>query len=316
MSVFTARFEDASMDEWSWARIVHSESRVDPVEVQVGPRDFLENLAAVVRAQGEPFGTPSIYAQWAVMKAIAGRGLRVVLDGQGGDELLCGYAKFFYYGLLEQVRAGRWLSAIRWGASGLAGGGVRLFNWTGARRYLPGGVGTRFIREQLIRQDVLGGGRVSLQRGQGADVREQQRLDMVRYGLPALLRFEDRNSMAHSVESRVPFLDPRLVELCLDLPTEFKIEGGRSKRILREAMVGEVPEKILKRRSKLGFGGSYRSWVGELEHEIVAWTSDSARPVFRLVRPEAVRLLARNRDPVVFRVMVLDAWMNEFGVRA
>lgn len=316
MSVFTARFEDASMDEWNWAKVVHEDSPVDPFVVRVGSGDFLENLDAVVRAQGEPFSTPSIYAQWAVMKAISGRGLRVVLDGQGGDELLCGYAKFFYYGLLEEIRAGRWLSAIGWGASGLAGGGLHLFNWNGARRYFPGGFGTRFIRKKLLQPALseAGGG----DRGQrpGVGVRAQQRLDLVKYSLPALLRFEDRNSMAHSVESRVPFLDPRLVEFCLDLPTEFKVKGGDLKRLLRSAMRGEVPERILQRRSKLGFGGNYRSWVRELAPWILEWTSDPERPVFRLVRQEAVRHLARNGDPVVFRVLVLDRWMAEFGVRA
>ena len=150
----------------------------------------------------------------------------------------------------------------------------------------------------------------------GGGVREQQRLDLVTFSLPALLRFEDRNSMAHAVESRVPFLDPRLVEFCLDLPTEFKVKGGRSKRVLREAMVGEVPRKILERKSKLGFGGSYRSWVRDLAPQILAWASDPSSPVFRLVRPEAVRQLVRRGDPVVFRILILDAWMREFEVRA
>ena len=316
MSAFTARFGDLSMDEWSWAKVVHGASPVDPVEVRVDAKGFMDDLGVLVRRQGEPFATPSVYSQWAVMKAIGEHGLRVVLDGQGGDELVCGYAKFFYYGLLEQVRAGKWLNAVRWAASGLAQGGGHLFNWTGARRYIPGGHGTRFIRERLL-QPEFSGAYVGLDvHRAGSNVREQQRLDLVRYSLPALLRFEDRNSMAHSIESRVPFLDPRLVEFCLDLPTLFKIEGGRSKRVLREAMVEEVPEKILKRTSKLGFGGSYKSWVIDLAPRILEWTADSSRPIFRLVRPEAVRLLVRNGDPIVFRVLVLDAWMSEFGVHA
>ena len=316
MSVFTARFKDRSMDEWYWAQVVHDDSPVRPVAVPVGPHDFIVNLAAVVRAQGEPFSTPSIYSQWAVMKVIAENGLRVVLDGQGGDELLCGYAKYFYYGLIEHIDAGRWLSAAQWIASGVAAGGRRLVNWTGARRYLPGGLGTRFLRTHLLRPEVTPGGGGAERRKMGGGVREQQRLDLVTFSLPALLRFEDRNSMAHAVESRVPFLDPRLVEFCLDLPTEFKVKGGRSKRVLREAMVGEVPRKILERKSKLGFGGSYRSWVRDLAPQILAWASDPSSPVFRLVRPEAVRQLVRRGDPVVFRILILDAWMREFEVRA
>lgn len=313
MSVFTARFEDASMDEWSWARVVHDASPVEPVEVLVGPTDFLASLPAVVRAQGEPFSTPSIYSQWAVMKAIAGRGIRVVLDGQGGDELLCGYAKFFYYGLLEEIRAGHWVSAARWGLSGLSGGG-RLFNWLGARRYLPGGFGTRALGARLLQPGLPPAEEPAEARRPAGGVAEQQRLDIVRYSLPSLLRFEDRNSMAHSVESRVPFLDPRLVEFCLGLPTAFKIQGGLSKRILRKAMVDEVPRRILERRSKLGFGGSYSSWVRALEPWIGSWSRDPGRPVFRLVRPEAVRHLAGAADPVVFRVLILDQWMEQFGV--
>ena len=315
MSVFTARFADPTMDEWNWARVVHEESPVDPVEVHVDPRGYLENLGRVVRAQGEPFSTPSVYAQWAVMKAIAEKGIRVVLDGQGGDELLCGYAKFFYYGLLEEIRLGRWPSAIAWGASGLFRGGARLFDWAGARRYLPGVLGPRSLAERLLQPDLAVDGAGGSLARPGGGVREQQRLDLVRYSLPALLRFEDRNSMAHSVESRVPFLDPRLVEFCLDLPTEFKVRGAVSKRVLRDGMSAEVPARILARKSKLGFGGSFRSWVTDLAPDLLRWAGDRDRPVFRLVRPEAVCDLVRKADPIVFRVLAFDAWMSEYGMK-
>ena len=72
-------------------------------------------------------------------------------------------------------------------------------------------------------------------------------------GLPALLRFEDRNSMAHSIEARVPFLDHRLVEFAFQLPGEFKVRGVETKAVLREAMRGVLPEPIRARKDKIGF---------------------------------------------------------------
>jgi asparagine synthase (glutamine-hydrolysing) len=316
MSVFTARFEDRSMDEWSWAEHIHRASPVDPVAVAAGPEPFWAELPALIKAQEEPIANPGIYAQWCVMKAIKERGIKVTLDGQGGDELLCGYAKFFYWSLHELLKNGRTLSALASALDGFLWGGSHLFNLSGARRYLPWSLGfkknglvllnTKFVERQ--------GSRTS-KRGSGG-IRAQQIMDVVTYSLPVLLRYEDKNSMAHSIEARVPFLDHRLVEYCISLPTDMKIKGSWSKRVLREGLVRDVPQKILQRRSKLGFGGSYKSWVHALQPQLQAFVGDESRPVFKVVNPEACREFVMEENPMIFRIAALDAWLTEFNISA
>jgi asparagine synthase (glutamine-hydrolysing) len=316
MSAFSARFEDSSMDEWAWAELMHRASPLDPVSVTVRPELFWKELPDLIKAQEEPFASPGIYAQWCVMKAIKERGIRVTLDGQGGDEILCGYAKYFYWSLRDLLKKGQIIAAAASSMDGLLHGGDYLFNWGGARRYLPGLLRTRRAVSHLLQPwfDERQGNRI-LERAEG-NTREQQVLDIETYSLPVLLRYEDKNSMAHSVEARVPFLDHRLVEFCVGLPTAMKISGSKSKFVLREGLQQDVPKSILQRRSKLGFGGDFRSWVSDLWPQLLSWVGDETRPVFQIVRPDGVRHLIEGRDPRVFRMLSLDAWLTAFHLES
>jgi asparagine synthase (glutamine-hydrolysing) len=312
MSAFTARFEDLSMDEWDWAQVMHRESPVDPVAAFVQPEAFLTELPALIRAQEEPITGPTVFAQWCVMKAIRASGFRVVLDGQGADELLCGYAKYHFWALMESVRKGHVLSATGAALDILLRGGSFLFDWRESGRYLRGNLIGRRKRGHLLQPAFAEALRTRAILVPTGGVVLHQLRDVTSYSLPVLLRYEDKNSMAHSVESRVPFLDHRLVEFCLSLPTEQKVRGSLAKLVLREGLVKDLPGPIRRRRSKLGFGGSFRSWVETLAPQLRLWASDEQRPVFRYVRPSAVRDLIRNRDPSVFRVLALDTWIEEF----
>ncbi|MGV8042535.1 MAG: asparagine synthase (glutamine-hydrolyzing) [Thermoanaerobaculaceae bacterium] len=310
MSVFTARYRHAVMDEWHYAQALHAEQSVLPVSVFAQASDFWQHLDEVVAAQEEPFGGPGVFAQWRLMKEIRARGIKVVLDGQGGDELLCGYAKYFYFHLRDLLRAGQPLRAGAALASALATGGRHLFNVAGARRYLPGGWWLGRRREHLLNRDFASAHRKRQVAHPAGSVTEQQILDITRFGLPVLLRYEDKNSMAHSVESRVPFLDHRLVEFALSVPVTHKIAGARSKAILREALRGTMPEVVRRRRSKLGFGGHWHLWVAELAEYLDAWLAEPRLAVDRYVNRGAVVELLRRRDPTIFHVLVLDRWLQ------
>ena len=190
-----------------------------------------------------------------------------------------------------------------------------LFNWRAARKYVPvvgwvSAPGAGLLKREFAARHHHR--RTVHPRGV---TRAQQVLDINKFSLPVLLRYEDKNSMAHSVESRVPFLDHRLVEFCVGLPTEQKIRNGVSKLVMREALTGAVPAPILARRSKLGFGGDFRSWIGDLEDELSSWAADRARPVFRFVEAARVKALIAHRDPAVFGVVALDTWLDVFRVR-
>jgi len=312
MEVFTARFEDETMDEWRWAEEIHRTKKVVPVAVLARPEGMMSELEALVRTQEEPIGGAGVYAQWCLMRAIRDKGIRVVLDGQGGDELTCGYAKYFFWALRELRNERGFLSAASAAMDVLLNAGPQVFDWREAIRYLPW-LG-RKRSESLVRAEFSSAFDLP-KRVSWVDVRTQQAADIERASIPVLLRYEDKNSMAHSIESRVPFLDHRLVEFCISLPTEYKIRGGLSKRILRRGLRQDVPNAVLARRSKLGFGGSFRSWVRRLSPALKEWAADEGRPVFRLVSPDGVRTLIAREDATVFKVLSLDRWLEAFAIR-
>lgn len=116
--------------------------------------------------------------------------------------------------------------------------------------------------------------------------------------------------MWHSVESRVPFLDHRLVEFAVNLPTDHKIQGGMAKRVLREALKGVLPEKIRRRRSKLGFGGHWHLWVKGLRPQLAGWLERRHLPIDAFVRREALRRQLAADDPALLRALVSDRWLS------
>jgi asparagine synthase (glutamine-hydrolysing) len=229
----------------------------------------------VIEAHGEPFSSTSMYAQWRVFRAAREAGIKVMVDGQGADELLGGYAGYRLAQIGAFLRRGRWPSAFRlWRyASSLPG---QSGWWTAPRvlRFLlpeslrnpirqcvrrdvlPSWLNDRWFRERGVRRssESLSGG--------GDLLRRMLHETLTHSTIPHLLRSEDRNSMAFSIESRVPFLTPKLAAFLLALPEEYLVSpDGTSKAVFRRAMRGLVPDAILDRRDKLGFPTPERQWL-------------------------------------------------------
>lgn len=231
--------------------------------------EFNSAIPKVLRAQDEPFGSASIVAQWAVFERAKAEGLKVMLAGQGADELLAGYHTYILTMAANRLASrdiGKFLR-LRSEFEREIGEfpiSMRQFfplvfpNWvtrsSQAVRGLFGGYTPRHISRLPITREF----RSSIPTLEDPAVRrlslgQQQRLDLESRVLPALLRHEDRNSMAHSIEARVPFLDHRLVEFAFSLPDYWKINGVQTKYVLREAMRGIVPEAVNTRKDKIGF---------------------------------------------------------------
>ena len=140
--------------------------------------------------------------------------------------------------------------------------------------------------------------------------------------LKMLLHYEDRNSMAHSVEARVPFLDHRLVDFCIGLGEEHKIVGGDTKRVLRRGMADILPEKVCQRRDKLGFGTPEETWFrGPLRGVIEPGVEDTLRRFPDLLNPvgvrEHVKDMLNGRRPLDFslwRIVNVGIWGRIFAV--
>jgi asparagine synthase (glutamine-hydrolysing) len=242
MHCFSLRWDGWRDDESRFAEAA-ARGRFELHWVSPEPGDVLETIRRIVWHHDAPTPIRGRLAQWHVLEE-AGRHVKVVLDGQGGDELLAGYSRFVVPYLLDQVR----LSGRRGGLLRELGGLARIESRS--RLWFLALASVRAARA-----------------GAPADRPYRSRLNNLLWnelrseGLPEVLHAEDALSMAFSVESRTPFLDHRLVELCFSLPFTDKIADGWTKSILRRALREEVPTEVLERRRKLGFSAPAADWL-------------------------------------------------------
>jgi asparagine synthase (glutamine-hydrolysing) len=326
---FTAYFEDRAVDERPFARAVVESTRAEPHWITFEADDLVSNLDAIVDAQGEPFGSTSMAAQWYVMREAKRAGLTVMLDGQGSDEIFGGYHGYFapyYADLLAGGRLGTLRSELAAYRRVHGASAARLAELV-IRRFVPDRV------RWLARGRARGGSSLvheALPAGYTAEadgiaefpdrLRRLLELILTSRGLPELLRYEDRNSMAHSLEARVPFLDFRLVELLFSLPADQLIDRGMTKAILRRALGDVLPPVVRDRVDKLGFvtpeARFMRGPLGELAGDVFA--SASTRDRGWVNAKAAQERLARHRSGELdagfelWRALNLELWARLF----
>jgi asparagine synthase (glutamine-hydrolysing) len=245
LKTFSAFFPGDPIDESAYVRSVLEETGSDSSVVEPTEQDFIRELEAWVWHMEEPMVSSAPFAMWMVMR-LARRQVKVVLDGQAGDELLAGYDHYPYVFLRQLLREKRYSQFVREA-------------WL--LRDIVGPLVLRRLRERTRPVDVHALLQPSfLRRGrQPNDDRVPDNLklrllqDFLTYSLPPLLRYEDRASMAHSLEARLPFLDQELVDYILRLPTSSIIDNGWTRAVLRQALRPVLPRKVVRRRKKIGF---------------------------------------------------------------
>jgi asparagine synthase (glutamine-hydrolysing) len=327
---FTAYFEEDGYDERRFARAAAEGAGVDDAHWITFDSDRLvRDLPTIIWDQDEPFGSLSPTAHWYVMAAAREAGITVLLDGQGGDEVFAGYWVSFGPRLrdLLGVRTARRLVAETralqrvhgLGADVAVAGMVRsaapdwVTDWVRARRSGAIELVHPGIRRRRTRN---GSGPKSF-----PDALRRHLADLLtRSQLPELLRYEDRSSMAHSIEARVPFLDHPLVELVFSLRGDDLIHDGRTKSVLRDAFSDLLPPLIRDRTDKKGFGvpqqQMLRGELGRLATDVFA-SSELERRGF----VDAREARARLRDHLehgapagweLWRVLNLELWARRY----
>ena len=326
---FSSCFDDLRFDERKYIEEIVSATSAESNYIFPGPRNLMEELPKLMHHQDEPFGSTSMYAQWCVMKLAGQHGMRVLLDGQGSDEMLAGYTPFF---------------DTYWGTLAASGNLKRMLNEWNVHRELRGAstsyllqhtifaLAPRFMQRQVRfnrGSQVLSPDFSGRYRDRFFDsnpnhthslINERLYLFTTQTSLPALLRYEDRSSMAHSIESRVPFLDYRLVEYIFSLPDHQKINKGYTKAILRNALGELIPQQILKRTDKMGFVTPEHVWfAGELKSwadEIINSSEFKSRGYFDHQRVLKVTQDYQNqrRDIgfALWRWINLELWLREY----
>jgi asparagine synthase (glutamine-hydrolysing) len=228
---------DPQMSERRWIDAVTETTGIATHLVKTDPATLATRVPAIVASQDEPFGSASIAVQALVFERAASEGLKVMLDGQGADEVLGGYLTYLPARATDLLRSGRFAAWL----------GLERDHRKTLGRPVLGATGVGSLARHAI------GGRIRGTKRPAASFRELLLTQTTAYGLPALLRFEDRASMASSVESRVPFLDHRLVDFAFSLPDDYKVIDAVTKRVLREAIGPMMPSEIAARRDKIGF---------------------------------------------------------------
>lgn len=212
--------------------------------------EFTATLFKTLQVQGAPFAGISVVAQYLVYQRAREQGVKVLLGGQGGDEVFMGYRKFNWFWLQELLHQKKYLGATQFLMQLIPMFSAELGQfkkyWQQLGRY-----GSRDKNTSALNLSQVGQFSIGYQAGSGIKLRQSQ--DITRFSLPTLLRYEDRNSLGNSIESRLPFMDYQLVEYGLALPEAFKLRKGYGKWVVREWMHNKIPESIRAARYKRGF---------------------------------------------------------------
>jgi asparagine synthase (glutamine-hydrolysing) len=318
----TACYEEQRFDEWRFAEQVVAQTRADAVRVWPSIERLQGDLDLQLWHLDDPVGSTSQFSQWCVFGGAADVGLKVMLDGQGSDEQLAGYGgsdAALYAGLLARgslFQLGSEVAVFRAHHGALPVAQLVL----AARNVMP--LLDAFLPDRVrVRQsypDWLSASSCSpISRGRVTNLNALLRQQLRATSLPALLRYEDRNSMAFSVESRVPFLDFRLVEFLAGLPDGMKLQRGITKTVLREAMRGVLPEAIRTRGDKMGFVTPEEVWLGKTA---TAWFRDGVEATLHTIpslfeRGKVLEMLERTVAGAIpfsfapWRILCFGRWI-------
>ncbi|MCB0431130.1 MAG: asparagine synthase (glutamine-hydrolyzing) [Flavobacteriales bacterium] len=308
----TAKSTEKANDESGYAQMVAQKSNLDWRVCEPGQNDFDALLDEVVKLQEEPFGSPSIIMQYFVMKAAREAGLVVMLDGQGGDETLLGYERYYPAAARTRNAMGRasfMIQAARHSRISLPSMlAYQVYFSMPEVRWRRQRTRYSFVKsEWLDRADANVLREIS---ASYANVQSLQVLELSKTQLPHLLRYEDRNSMHFAIESRLPYLDYRLVEFAVSLPLEQKIRKGWTKYALRQVAAEILPNEIAWRKHKFGFEAPASTWLQDRK-QLGKWLAASD-----LVRQITNDLPVDRMDlNQLWRLVNLAKWERAFDVK-
>jgi asparagine synthase (glutamine-hydrolysing) len=325
---FTASFPGTNVDETSY--INQLKGLYDFSDYYTYPD--LKKLWSVADPflwhQELPVQSTSMFAQWEVMKLAHDNLIKVLLDGQGMDEILGGYSEFTGSLLLGHLTNGRFLKFFKayidlktnYKTSPVLNELARAMF-----QYIPEALRHRIYSSQRVGPSIINKKysdilqEIKFERRISNSMRETS-LMSIQNILPVLLRYEDRSSMAFSIESRVPYLDHRLVEFCVNLPDDVKIHNGWTKYVLRKSSEPYLPKEITWRKEKFGFVTPEKLWAVELEKGLTEFVQNNNIP--KIINPEKLLGIIRSgtNDKInlgeIWKVILFIKWYNIFNLKS
>ena len=325
LHTFTSTFSGDKVDERTYADAVVAKIRATPHFTTPDPFRFLEELDSFLYMQDEPVGSLSIYAGYCIARLTKDAGIPVSLNGQGGDEILSGYWQSYFLHLRTLGERGHILPLAKHFTGALMGSGNPLLVRQVPlmlRRYSARTQPTTHLRFRHIAHENT---TTNMKNILALD-EQNQRVEGIRsLFLPRLLKWDDRNSMAFSVEGRYPFLDHELIELCLSFAPSTLYHHGWTKWPLRVGLGHVLPRQIRMRKTKFGFEVPQDTWLcGPLLPTLQQWLKQD-RPLWEYVEQSDVQRLAQDawqrngkteeQGQTLFRLFIFDRWLEVFGVR-
>ncbi len=333
IKTFTASYSEKSIDESHYAAEVVKKTGIQNVLVYPNAEGELwQDIEKVIYHQDEPPLTMTAFAHWYLMEEIHKQNIKVIISGQGADEMMAGYVEqfsgFFLADLLAQGTLGKFFhETSRLHDNSLLS--YRLILAQLVKASLSRRIANIFkslLREKAIQHLEYGFVKnhwrsFSPLPGMKHYSRLNQQLhrSFTVESLPRILHYEDRNSMAFSIEQRVPFLDYRLVEFLFGLSNRQKMEDGIGKVILRRALKGVMPDAIVNRYSKLGFTVPQKRWIQEMDGYVNDLFSSTAFKQRGYWNPEKIKKLYRDNrekgsrmDTFLWRVIACETWHTRF----
>ncbi len=271
---FSAIFPGFEKDESAYIRELVGELGLQNFSVQPSAEDFIMDFEKLAWHQEEPFPSSSIYAQYRVFKLAKEHGVKVLLDGQGADEIFAGYHKYIHWFLQEVLSRHRFNKfrhekkafhkhqmQVKWDVRNV----VAAFLPSHVAIALEKAEYRRIIHHPHINRSLIAQSKGREWEGVHKPIITKLNdilyFNTMRNGLEELLRFADRNSMAHGTEVRLPFLQHHLVSFAFSLPSTLKINNGYPKWILRKTMDGQLPGSINWRTDKTAYEPPQKMWM-------------------------------------------------------
>ncbi|MBT4959886.1 MAG: asparagine synthase (glutamine-hydrolyzing), partial [Flavobacteriaceae bacterium] len=267
-----AKSTEKDSDESYYASKVSEISNLDLIIVKPSIEDFKSHIDEVAYTQEEPFGGPSIFMQYFVMKKAKEIGCTVMLDGQGGDEILLGYEKYYPSAYLNIFQRKGFLAMLKTIRESNKNNSRMTIYWI-AKFF----IGSLFssLRKIVYKR------KANFMKPHSNDfnfldklassylnIFSLQEKEIMSTNLPCLLKFEDKNSMRNSIEARLPFLDYKVLETALSIDIDYKIKEGWTKYVLRKIISKKMPSEIAWRKNKLGFNAPESTWIDSLSFDI------------------------------------------------
>ncbi len=274
LKTFSAVFHGCEKDESPYINLITGKTGIHNFKTQPDADGLIKDFERLCYHQEEPFSSSSIYAQFKVFELAKQQQVKVLLDGQGADETLAGYHKYIHW-YLQEVLSRHKLGATQKEIIALKKNHIP-FRWNIKNyfaAFLPMHAAMQLEKNEYrktIRQPDIAPDFLKLQRGREWEgihkpavtkLNDILHFNTIEFGLEELLRYADRNSMAHGVEIRLPFLDHALVEFIFSLPSNLKIHEGWTKWLLRKTMDKKLPDEIVWRKDKVGYEPPQQQWM-------------------------------------------------------